>query len=255
MTIQQVHAAMFDYNFVFRALWGEKWCMTPLQDLDPLQAIPLHSMVYRTIGPDNNNPGWIALAAQDMASMLPFIQHYDPKFMGRERLEYRQHHNDSPGVISPRTLVFTDKCLHPIDLIDGMIITTTDSESWSMIMRWESTTEFYRFCDKYLAVRARWSEIMDERASVELKNAWLACNKIFRPITDRMFSAEELHSHKEYRELMNMVVDVYLGRGELDVYKLGEAIRYECIADIAKPLRELYYEVRKSIDNKEAQIL
>ena len=52
-----------------------------------------------------------------------------------------------------------------------------------------------------------------------------------------------------------MVVDVYLGRGELDIYKLGEAIRYECIADIAKPLRELYYEVRKSIDNKEAQIL
>jgi hypothetical protein len=250
-----VHNATFDYNYVFRALWGEKWCTTPLQDLDPLVGKKLESMIYRTVKPTDNNHGYIINVAQDMASILPYVHHHDPKFLEDVGVKYVQHHKDTPGCISPRGMFFTKTDLWPVNLIDGSINTSPGGDHWSYVMRFESNWEFFRFMDIVHEIRRRWQAIMAERESEKLAKSWNDCNRIFRVNESKLLTSERIHTLTVYRELINAIIDCKIGESARTIEALGEETRYECFGDDAQPIRALYFTVRREFDDKEAEIL
>lgn len=257
MNITDVHAATFNYNYVFRALWGEKWCMSPLQDLEETQAKHKKTMTYRTVGPEKNTPGFIAIVAQELASILAFVHHHDPDFLKGLQVIYIQKHIDMPGVISPRTMCFRAGMQDlNISLTEGMLFKVSESqEEWEATMSFKTTWDFYDFIDAYHEVKYRWREIMAAKYHASFIDCWDKVNRIFFKDSKKLHSVERIHTLRVYRELANMIVDVHLGKSDIPLDSLFESIRFECIGNESAPIRDLFSEVRAIIKNKEAEIL
>lgn len=255
--IHDIHHATFKYNYVNRAVWGEKWCTTPLQDLDELHGKQRYSMEYRTSKPDDNNLGNIANMAWELSFMLQFIRKYDPLWLLEQRWAYCEENVSSEGVRSRRSINYRyDSNVSGVSLNTGMVINNMrDPSRWGYETHFSNYRDFLEFVDIVTDVRSRFNRLLNEQASDSLGKIISDCRAIFIVRNGELLSTQRIRMLTEYRELIVDLIDQYLGTTDIKMSTTEYDVRNICLGDDAAPIRALFREVSIAVKNKEAAIL
>lgn len=252
-----MHRATFKYNYVNRAVWGEKWCTTPLQDLDELHGKQRYSMEYRTVKPEDNSLGHIEHMAWELSFMLPFINKYDPLWISSQHWEYVQENISTEGVRSNRSIKYRpNSAISGVSLNTGLItIYMRDPSQWAYEGNFSNYRDFLEFADIVADTRARFNRLLIEQASDSLGKIISDCRAIFTCYKDELLTPQRIRVLNEYRELIVDLIDQYLGNTNIKISNTEYDVRSICIGDDAAPIRALYREVLSAVKNKEAPLL
>lgn len=253
----EVHHATFNYNYVNRAVWGEKWCTTPLQDLDETHSKKASSMRYSTVKPEDNHLGKISHMAWKLGIMLTFIKKYDPEWMENDEWEFIHPRQSSTGVTSNKHLRFKRHLnVAGISLEECWIHSVVGDPN-----KWENTTSFKSFCDFvyfndiFTDVSARFNKLLVEQAPTSFGKNFSNCCKALYVEEDKVFSAARISTLTGYANLVTIAIDYYLGVTRYTREDIQELLRFDAIGDEAVPIRRLVNEVLTAVENQNKEIL
>lgn len=255
--LHDVHHATFAYNYVNRAVWGEKSCRTPLQDLDELHAKSIKSMAYATVNRDKNNSGYISRISWEMGIMLSFIEKYDKQWLESDEWDFTHYRRSAPGISAEKYLLFKkSSIIKGIDLMVGYISLKTDEpNTWHQITAFDNFGDFVHYHDYYMSVCGRFNQLLVEQSTKSLGDNISKCRKLFDIVDGVLLSEARHHTLEDWREVFEMAMDLYLGITDSTIDDLQFEVRQSCHTEEASPLRLLCMEVINSVENSQKEIL
>lgn len=252
-----VHHATFNYNYVNRAVWGEKRCKTPLQDLDETHSKKISTMRFSTVKPEDNHLGKISHMAWKLAIMLTFIKKYDPDWMENDEWEFIHPRQSSTGISSNKQLRFKKHVsVAGVSLEECWIHSAVDDPNkWENLTSFKSFSDFVYFNDIFTGVSARFNRLLVEQAPASFGKYFSKCAALLYSEDGKVHSEARISTLAGYADLITIAIDYYLGVTRHTREDIQELLRYSTIGDEAIPVRRLVNEILTAVENQKQEIL